>query len=182
MAIQSFLSNVNLGIASAWDIFIILVAIIAVFLYGFVLGKNRIVLLTISSYFSLAITKFMPWNRLAEIEWLGIGQNPSPSLKIIIFIVLILFFFMFIPRSLLSSVARVKKKGDAYWWQLVLLAVLQIGLLISVIVSFLPSDTASDVAPLIGKIFLGEGQQFIWIALPILVISLLRKKKDMDKK
>lgn len=180
MRFQSFLASFQIGTATGWDIFIIFIALIAIFIYGFVLGKNRMILILLSSYFSLTIMKFLPWERLAAINWLGIGSSPAPSLKMLIFLSLILFFFIFIPRSILSSVLRIRKRGEASWVQLLILGILQVGLLISIILSFLPNQVTSEITPLINRIFLSAGAQFIWITLPLLVITLMKKQKKQE--
>ena len=180
MRFQSFLASFHIGAATGWDIFIILVSLIAIFIYSFVLGKNRMILILLSSYFSLTIMKFLPWDRLASISWLGIGQSPAPSLKILIFLALILFFFIFIPRSVLSSALRIRKRGDASWIQLSILGILQVGLFVSILLSFLPEEATAEFTPVIDKIFLGQGAQFIWIALPLFAITLMKKQKKHE--
>ena len=52
MAIRDFLNSFHLGSASGWDLFIILIFLIAVLIYGFFLGRNRMIVLLLSSYFS----------------------------------------------------------------------------------------------------------------------------------
>jgi len=179
MPFQNFLASIHIGAVSGWDICIIIVFLIAIFIYGFVLGRNRVVLILLCSYFSLVILHFMPWTRLEKIKWLGIGQAPNPSLMIIIFLALILFFYMFLPRSILSSVGRIRKKGEATWLQLLILAALQVGMFASVILSLLPKE-AGNKYPLIEKIFLGPGAQFIWVALPIIVVSLIKRPRKSE--
>ena len=109
MAFQGFLANINIGFASAWDVLIIILVLIAAFIYGFLMGRNRMILFMLCTYFSLAIVSFVPWAKLSDIKWLGIGENPSSSLIILFFLALMLFFFIFVPRSVLSSLARVRK-------------------------------------------------------------------------
>ena len=181
MAIREFLTSFYIGAASGWDLFIILILLIAVFAYGFFLGRNRMIVLLLGSYFSLAIVQVLPWSRLTDLGWLGIGESPSASLEIIIFLGLILLFYFLIPRSILSSSLRIKKRGKASWLQLFILSVVQVGLLAMVILSFLPSQTIANLAPLIKKLFVGPEAQFVWIILPILTIILMRRKRKKEK-
>lgn len=180
IAFREFLTNFHIGAASGWDIFIILIFLIGVLLYGFFLGRNRIIILILGSYFSLAIIKVFPWSRLASVGWLNIDQGPSASTEILFFLALILFFYFLIPRSVLTSALRIKKRGDAFWWQLALLGTLQLGLLATVIISFLPIQSVGDLSPLIKKIFVGPESQFAWVFLPALVISLMRRRKKPE--
>ena len=180
MAARDFLANFNIGSVSGWDLFIVLIFLIAVLVYGFFLGRNRMIILLLGSYFSLAIVQVIPWTRLLALEWLGIGEVPSASLPIMIFLGIILLFYFLIPRSILSSTLRIRKRGDASWLQLFILSAVQIGLLLMVIISFLPAEESANLGPLIKKLFLGPEARFVWIALPILTMVLMRWKRKKD--
>jgi hypothetical protein len=180
MFIREFLTNFHLGAASGWDLSIIFIFLIAVLVYGFFLGRNRMIILLLSSYFSLAVSQVIPWSRMNSLGWLGIGQEPSASLKILVFVGLILLFYFFIPRSVLSSALRIKKRGEAAWWQLFLLSIVQLGLLAVIILSFLPNQAIADFTPLVKKIFIGPEAQFIWLTLPILFVVLMRRRKKTE--
>jgi len=180
MDIRDFLTNFHIGSASGWDLFIVLIFLIAVFVYGFFLGRNRMIILLLSSYFSLAIIKVIPWPRLTTLKWLGVGEEPSISLQILIFLGIILLFYFLIPRSVLSSTLRIKRRGDASWLQLFILSIVQIGLLSMVIISFLPIEEAANFSPLIKKLFIGPEAQFVWIILPILTVILMRRKRKKE--
>ncbi len=182
IAIRDFLNSFHLGSASGWDLFIILIFLIAVLIYGFFLGRNRMIVLLLSSYFSLTITQAIPWERMNSFGWLGIEQGPSSSLKILIFIGFILLFYFLIPRSVLSSTLRIKKRGNASWIQLFVLSIVQVGLLAMVIFSFLPSGNTNNLNSSIKKIFIGPEAQFIWFLLPVLVMVLIKRKKNIEKK
>ncbi len=177
MGIRDFLTNFHLGAASGWDLFILLIFLVAVLVYGFFLGRNRMIILLLSSYFSLAITQVLPWSRLSSWAWLGIGQEPSSSLQIIIFSALIVLFYFLIPRSVLSSTLRVRKRGQASWLQIFLLSIVQVGLLIMVVLSFLSAETIANFDFIVKRVFIGPEAQFIWITLPILVINIMRRKR-----
>jgi len=181
LAVRDFLTNFNIGAASGWDIFIVVVLLLAILIYGFFLGRNRMIIILLSSYFSYLIVLNIPWWKISSIGWLGIDQNPSSSLRIILFLGIILLFYFLMPRSVLTSALRVKKRGLAPLWQLFILSVVQIGLLAVVIFSFLPVEALSNLAPTVRKIFIGPEAQFVWIVLPILVILLMRKKRKFDK-
>ena len=179
-SIQNFLSNFNVGAATGWDIFIALIFLIAVFVYSFLLGKNRMIILLLNSYFSLAIIQVFPWEKLTSLKWLGLGKSPSSSSQIFIFLGIILLFYFLMPRSILGSTLKIRKRGDASWPQLFILGLFQVGLFATIILSFLPSQTISEFAPLFKKIFVGDEAQFVWITLPILAMVLMRKKRTEE--
>lgn len=178
--LQAFLSTFHIGSATGWDIFIIFLFLIGVWVYGFFLGRNRMIVLLLGSYFSWAITQTLPWVRLTSVTWLGLGESPSPSLKMLVFLGLVLLFYFLIPRSILSSPLRIKKRGEAGWLQLLLLSVVQLGFVVSVLVSFLPDDIIATLTPMIKKIFVGGDARFVWIFLPILTVVLMRRQKKAE--
>ncbi len=181
IAIRDFLTNFHLGAASGWDIFIILVFLIAVLVYGLFLGRNRMIVLLISTYFSLIISRVIPWERMGSAGWLGMENGPSVSLEIIIFLGLILLFYFLIPRSILSSTLRLRKRGEASWIFLFLLSILQIGLVAMIIFSFLPSQAIANLSSLVQRMFLGSSAEFVWTILPIMAVVLIKKKKKTGK-
>lgn len=181
MEFRQFLANLHVGAASGWDLFIALIFLIAVLVYGFFLGRNRMIVLLLSSYFSFSITQAIPWSRFSSLGWLGMSEGPSASLMILVFLGLILLFYFLIPRSVLSSVFRVKKRGDASWIQLFILSVAQVGLLAMIIISFLSEEVVVTLSYSIQKALVGPEARFVWILLPILVMVLMRRnisKKD----
>ncbi len=182
MEFRQFLINFHIGAASGWDIFIVLIFLIAVLVYGFFLGRNRMVVLLLSSYFSFAIMQVFPWSCLISLEWLGVGEEPSSSLKIFIFLGIILLFYFLIPRSVLSSTLRIKKRGDASWTQLFILSIAQVGLLAIIIISFLSDEVLVSLSSPIQTIFVGLEAQFVWVAAPILIIVLMRQRRHLEGK
>lgn len=176
-----FLVDFHLGAASGWDLFIGLILLIAILIYGLFLGRNRMIVLLLGSYFSFLILRFIPWKNLGALGWLGIGDKPSISLQIIFFLGFILLFYFLIPRSVLSSVLRIKNRGEASWLQLFVLSVAQVGFLAMVILSFAPLMDVADLGGLAQKIFIGPSAQFVWVLLPILTVSLMKRKKKLDE-
>lgn len=182
--IYALLSSIHIGAASGWDVVIGSVLLTGLFVYGFFLGRNRMIVLLLSTYFSWAIVNVIPWRFVAGSEVLSTfsrGTSAS-STHIFIFIGLICFFYFMMPRSVLSSPLRIRKKGEAVWWQLLLLSVMQLGLLAMVILSFMPMTSTQGLSFVVQRIFVGEGARFIWTALPILGIMAMRRKKLENNK
>lgn len=182
MEFRQILANLHIGSASGWDLFIGLVFLVAVLVYGFFLGRNRMVVLLLSSYFSFAITQTIPWERLTSLGWLGIGEEPSSSSKILIFLGIIVLFYFLIPRSVISSTLRIKKRGDASWLQLFVLSTAQVGLLAMIIISFLSDEVIANLSSPIQTVFAGSEAVFVWITASILVMVLMRKKRHLEGK
>jgi len=66
--------------------------------------------------------------------------------------------------------------------QVVALSVLQTGLLISIIISFVPAELVANLSSFTRNAFASEMAQFIWIVLPILTLGLIKKpsKKQLE--
>lgn len=170
---QLLISNFQLS----WDLLIIIIFIGATFLYGLTLGRNKLIALLISTYFSLIIIGSIPWKTVSAFFGLKDLSSPTPTFKIFLFLALILFFFFLIPQSVLGSVLRVGKGRQGPWVHILIFAILQIGLLASIILSFLPSKVIIDLNPLVKQVLLGQLPQFFWMTIPILALVLIRKKK-----
>lgn len=174
MTLSSLISNFHF--LPSWDLLIIVVFAAAAFLYGLSLGRGRLVMLLLATYFSFVVLEFAPWNIISP--YLGLKtSSPSPTFEIFCFLALLLLFFFLMPGSILT----IKKRGRANWLQILILAILQIGLLVSIILSLLPTKVLPDLSVLVKKIFFGPVPSFAWKTIPLLALVLLRKKRaEMD--
>lgn len=169
----TFVSQINWS-QPTWDLFIALIFIVATFIYGISLGRDRIIVILVSLYMSLAVVNAAPFLDLLE------RQSQEVLSKIFVFkitgflgIFIVLFFFL--SRSaLLRTIASHDERGS--WWQVVLFSILHVGLLTSVILSFIPHDAITRLAPLTQQIFTGHLGRFAWIIAPIIAMILVRKK------
>jgi len=168
----SFLENFNWS--SSWDWVMILFFLAVAFIYGLSMGKNRLVVVIIGTYFSYLLTKYFPWS---ELGFVGIKTAPSSTVQIFIFLAIILGFYFLIPHSALSSALRLRGRRMASWWQSLILAVLQIGLLLALVISFLSGKIVAGLSSLAKTIFVGPLPVFIWMFLPIIAIMFLRRRR-----
>lgn len=176
--LHQYLTKFHLGAASGWDLLMILIFVVAILLYGSFLGRNRIVILILSTYLAWAIIQVFPWQKLVALEGLGMTGPPSPSFKIFVFLGIILLISFFIPRSILSSALRVRSREDATWVQVFILSILQLGLLVTIILSLLPAEAITNFTPLIKRIFIGPEPEFVWLTLPILAMIFMRRQRS----
>ena len=168
----SFLNNFNWS--GSWDWLIILFFLAAAFVYGLSMGRNRLTTVILGTYFSFILTKSLPWS---ELSFLGVRGSPGSTVQIFIFLAIILGFYFLIPHSALSSAIRLRGRGRASWWQSLILSVLQIGLILSIVVSFLSGKIVAGLSPLAKTIFVGPLAQFFWLLLPIIAIMFLRRRR-----
>ena len=166
---KSFVANINWAQPS-WDLFIILFFIVAAFLYGLSLGRDRVIVILISVYMALAVVNSAPFigNYQADI-----GINQFFGFRVSTFVVVFIALFFLMSRSaLLSTVASSDSRGS--WWQVLLFSFLHVGLLISITLSFLPPSASAHLAPLTQQIFVHDTGRFLWIVAPILAMVMVK--------
>jgi len=171
---MNLLAITNFSWSGYWDWIIVLVFLAVAFIYGLSMGRNRLVILILGTYFSFLLTKNFPWGQLT---FLGFKESPSSTIQIFIFLAIILAFYFLIPHSALGSVMRLRGRGRSAWWQSLVLSILQVGLILAVVVSFLPAKIVENLSAFTKTIFVGALAQFFWLLLPIFAIMFLRRKR-----
>lgn len=164
-----FVSTINWS-HPTWDMFIFIFFIAAVFVYGFSLGRDRVVVILTSAYMALAVVNAAPYLQTIQKQ---LGIDKMFAIQLITFIVLFLVIFILMSRS--GLVGSGNTQGA--WWQVILFSFLQVGLLISIILSFLPGGSAGNLSPFTRQMFTTDVARFVWIVAPILAMLLVKGKK-----
>jgi hypothetical protein len=166
------LSGLNLA-APSWDLFILIFFVVAVFIYGFALGRNRIVVILVAVYMALAVVNTAPFVDSWVERAMSVGSfTQAFGFKIALFLIIFaLLFFLFSRSTLLRNVTGSERSGA--WWQVPIFSVLHIGLLLSIALSFLPKDITMQLAPLTREVFTSEVGRFVWITAPIAAMIIL---------
>jgi len=153
----------------SWDMFIILFFIIAALVYGVSLGRDRIIIIILSIYVSLAIVHYAPF--LTEFTAV-VNVNESFAFQITTFLgIFILLFFLLSQSALLRTLGENAAQGA--WWQVIIFSVLQAGLLASVTLSFLPEESINTFSEFTKQFFISETARSIWVVLPILAMAFM---------
>lgn len=166
------LTGFNLATPS-WDMFILIFFIVAVFIYGFSLGRNRIVVILIAIYMALAVVNTAPFlNKWIEgaMKFGNLGQIFAVKLGLFLVIFALLFFLFSRSRLLLSVSSDQQHSG---WWQIPIFSILHIGLLLSIALSFLPPDSLLPLSAFTREIFTSDIGKFVWITAPIAAMIIL---------
>lgn len=100
-------------------------------------------------------------------------------IKISTFLGLFAILFFMLTRSALSH-AMVGDGALGRWWQIILLSFLQMGMLISVVMSFLPEQWLSHLATLTRLIFISNWGKFVWVVLPIFGLMIVGVSNERD--
>lgn len=155
----------------------VLIFLAVALVYGLTMGRNRLVAVMLASYLSFLLTKAIPWGGLG---FLGIKQPPPANVQIFIFLAIILGFYFLIPRSAWGSIWHLRGRSHGSWWQILTLSVLQIGLTLELVITFLPSKAVASFSPLAQRILLGSTTHFFWLLLPILAVLFLHQRRHYD--
>ncbi len=163
----SLLHSVNLANPS-WDAFIILFWIIVSIIYSFSAGRGRIISILMSVYMSELIVIQAPFLSAAVQGKFGLAVYLA---KLIVFLVLFAFFFLVLSKFVFRT--SVETRGFTSWIFSLLFAFLQVGFLVSVILSFLPPDIKMTFSQLVNFLFVSQTAQFVWLLLPIAYLVVL---------
>ena len=168
-----FLTNLDFNTPS-WDLFIFLFFIIATFVYGFTLGRSRIMVLLISTYMALALVKTAPFLTTQDVT---IGSDPFFIVRITAFLGAMLLIFFFLSNSALRrAFAAHDIQGKV--WQIIAFSVLHAGLLVASILSFIPLAKREVLLGFTNGLFGSDTALFIWTALPIVVMMFVKDEEE----
>ncbi len=163
--------------AQTWDAFILLSFLVAALLYGMSLGRNRIIIIMLAVYMTLAVVSAVP--DLVLDDRLNTGGAFQAVAFITVFIIL---FFLISRSSLLIEFENTSIKGGLV--STGVFSLLHIGLLLAIAFSFIPSTFLEERAPFTQSIFASEWAFFAWIIAPIVAMVVFgreaRKKKEED--
>lgn len=155
-----------------WDVILIFSLLAAGFFYGISAGKRRIAATILYSYVALAISSALPLT-----TWMS---SSSAIEKFYIRGGVFLGLFLLLALTLGSKKSRGFAPASA-WWQIFLLSFLQAGLLIHLVLGFLPPDTIKMLAPFTKNVFANPSLRMWWLILPIAVVIILRKIESREE-
>lgn len=171
---QNLLSSINWS-SPNWDTFILLLFIIGALLYGLSLGRDRVIVILVSVYMALAVVANAPV--LRDLNLLQLSLNDNYALKIGFFLGLFVALFFLLSRSaLLRTIGAGGAPGT--WWQTIIFSILQVGLLISITLSFLPPEATNALTQLTRDIFLSYWGKSAWLILPVVFMAIAPRNKQ----
>jgi hypothetical protein len=171
-----FLTGLDVN-SPSWDLFIFLFFIIATFVYGFTLGRSRIMVLLISTYMAIALIRTAPF--LLNTQNVTIGSSPFFIVQITAFIAILLLIFFFLANSgLRRAFAANEVQGKA--WQIIGFSILQAGLMVATVLSFLPAAQRAGLLGVTRDLFATDTALFVWTLAPILLMMFVRDPDEDD--
>jgi len=170
---ESFLSSINWATPN-WDTFILLLFIIGALLYGLSLGRDRVIVILVSVYMALAVVANAPV--LRDLNLLQLSVNDNFVLKIGFFLgMFVALFFMLSRSALLKTIGG--NGGSGSWWQTIIFSILQVGLLISITLSFLPPEISGNLTQFTRDIFLSYWGKSAWMVLPVVFMAIAPRER-----
>lgn len=158
-AILDFLSH------PTWDLVVIFALVAGGFFYGISAGKRRIAATILYTYVAFSVFSVAPFTR-----WL---EQFSETEEFLIHVGA--FLVIFLALALLLGSRRQRGFAPASsWWQIFLLSFLQVGLLIHILLKFLPPGKFEVLAPITKTVFANPEFTLWWFAVPLVVVILLR--------
>ena len=150
--------------------------LVALLLYGLSLGRTRAVVSFLGVYIAYAVQSVFPfWDKLDEI----IKFAPQPHFtRIGFFLILYFIIFLVLNASLVKSRLTI---GEASFFAVSVISVLQFGLLLAIILNMLPISEVAKVLPAyLAQYFIAPSAIFYWFIAPIPALLLVRKGHDRD--
>jgi uncharacterized membrane protein len=150
-----------------WDLIIVLFLAGMGFLLGLMLGKNRIFLMLLGAYISSALLSVIPVKKMFPDFF---GKEENFVVMIVSFLVLIGIVYFIFSKSVLKS-----KRGDRSIFQVFFYGLFLVGIVLTMVFSFLPEDLISQFSSLILKIFNTSLARTLWFLIPLIFIGIFKR-------
>lgn len=154
----------------SWDLFVLVIFLSGVYLFMFRYGKNRAFLVLLSSYVSLALVE-----KLSLIKQVtGLVLPETFINKTVLFLVGIFVSFLIFYRSDFVSIFNRGLKGARF--QVLVVSFLTIGMIISLVASFLSPAEAENLSIFLKTFFVDDRAQLFWLISPFFAVALIKEK------
>ncbi len=153
----------------SWDLFIILFWAVVSLIYAFAAGRGRVINMLFSLYIARLLVTQAPWLTNAVSQKLPSQFN---ALQLLVsFLIIFILLFIVLGRYAFRTSADGRHFGSVPFT--LFFSVLQVGLLISTIIGYLPAATVATFSPLIKLLFVNSPAPFVWLLLPLGFLVIL---------
>ncbi|MDO8490143.1 MAG: hypothetical protein Q7S47_01875 [bacterium] len=167
VSFDSTVQNTVQNIANpSWDTFLVLLFAAVTVIYAFFVSRERLAVVLLSTYSALAIVGNAP-----IINSLLHGYEAQNFFQARLGVFGALFLLLYV---LLSHNMTLHSDIGHRWWQAVILSVLQVGLLMSSVLSLIPSEIFSST--LSSYFFSSDIARSAWLLAPIAAMLVMRNK------
>jgi hypothetical protein len=162
MTLEALNNTAQIFSNPAWDVVAILFLIAAGFFYGLVSGRSRLISVLIATYTAAFLFEnFILLNSLIETR----GVWEAFLIRIASFLVILVLTSFIISKFIVFG-----DGGGKVWWKIFVLSFLQAGLVVSIILNFMPTEGVVEFSPLVEKVFAGDSALFWWLLAPLVAL------------
>ena len=166
--VQSLIHTFNWH-SPSWDLFILLFWIVGSVLFAFAAGRGRMLTILVSTFMAQLLVIQAPFFSQLAGEKFNVGTATLAQLGA--FVVLFLILFIFLSRYAFKSSLDGRQIISLPF--VLIFTFLQVGLLVNIILSYLPDPVKNSFSPLIQFLFLHPNAGFIWLLLPVIFLILI---------
>lgn len=138
-------------------------------IYAFSSGRGRILSILVSTYMSQLLVREMPFLGQVAGDRLHVATGTLQQLAAFVVLFVVLFFFLG-RYAFKSSVDGKHFSGILF---VLVFSFLQVGLLINIVLHYLPDYVQNAFSPMITFLFLHPYSNFIWLLLPVVFLIAL---------
>ena len=162
----------KVGFNPTFDTLTILFLMVAAFFYGISIGRKRMALILISTYLGYAIYQVIPFLD-------GIADRFSGLSALLAYIAAfggtVLAVYYVLSGSNLKNLLTLRSGGIGSWWQIFAMALMQVGLSVTIVLSFFAENLKIEFTPITTLLFMGDISRCLWFVGPILFLGLFKK-------
>jgi hypothetical protein len=162
----------------SWDLFIFVAWVIVAVVYAFAAGRGRVINVLICSYIAKLIVLQVPSLGSTVAQHLNSNSFLLPLQQMATFLIIFLILFWLLGRYVFRTAADSHEISSMFFG--LIFSFLQIGLLISILLSYLPLTTQSGFSQLIQILFIKNPAGLIWLILPLIYLVVLGKFLSED--
>ena len=161
-------SSLNLGPEALFGILVV----VFLLLYGLSLGRTRALVSLLGIYIAYALQAIFPY--FSELHD-ALRFSPEMYLtRVALFFVFYLTVFAILNRSLVKH--RLTMKEFSIFW-VSLISLLQLGILVSIILNFIPVDKLTIFPEYLSGYFAEQRALFFWLTAPVVLLISMRREK-----
>lgn len=167
---SQLVQNMNWG-APSWDLFIFASWALVSVIYSFSAGRGRVINILLSVYIAKLLVLQMPF--LTDSLSRNLSGTTASLQQLVAFLIVFLVLFVLLGRFVFKTSADGRHISSMVFG--LVFSFLQIGLLINIILTFLPPATQSNFSLLVQTLFIKDPVSLIWLVVPIVFLAVLGK-------
>lgn len=163
MNLSLLLSKLGLSTNISQDITLLLVIIFVSFIFGMFMGRYKLISILINIYVSLAIISAVPEIYITDYTYRLSGF-------------LIMVILLTLAGKKLFEI-HISGAGTGFLWRVFAMSFLEVIMLISILLTFVPAKIALDyVSPTSYDYLASENARLIWLVAPMVFMFFIHKR------